>query len=265
LVGFGGGMGFGLIVLSLTLGLSALLLGIGFVFLIVSLVFLQLSFWREGDRTARGDKGAEVCFESVSAPTELQHNPRLMNVWTGMEATRRLMERKKALATEEDKRREKAKLRLSDAEDILLMGEPSFLLFWPLAIVSGVFLLASASSTGEASTSFVCLTVGLGGLLLLHVMKGQTKVYLTSHRVLVRKRAWWKSAAVWAALGYGDVGRWSYDVGFARSRISLTGEHFHLDVKGLPSSLMAEAIDILRENLPAEIMCKNPNKSVNGR
>jgi hypothetical protein len=188
-----------------------------------------------------------------------------MNVWTGMETTRRLMEQKKDIAAEEDKQKEKVKLRLSDAENILLMGEPSSLLFLPLAVVSGLFLLASALYTDEASTSFMCLSAGLGGLLLLHVMKGRTKVYLTSHRVLLRKRTWLKPAGAWSAFGYSDINRWSYDVGRTRGRISLTGEQFHFDVTGLPSSLMSKAIDILREYLPAEIMCKNTNTSVNER
>ena len=264
LVGIGGGMGFVVIVSSLIFESSGFMLGIGFALLIAALVFLQLSFWKEGDRTARRDNASEVSMGSVSAPAELHHNPRLMNVWKGMEATRRPMEQKRELAAEEDKQREREKLRLSDAEIILVMAEPTFLLFWPLAIVSGLFLLASASFTVEANLSFPCLAVGLGGLLVLHMMKGQTKVYLTSHRVLVRKRSWWNPAAAWLALRYSDVTRWSYDVGFARGRISLTGEQFHCDVTGLPRALVAKAVDILNESLPDGTMCKNPNVSVNG-
>ncbi len=252
-------MGFVLIVSSLVLGSSVFLLGAGFALLILSLVFLQLSFWREGDQTARRDEGAEACFDAVSVPVELHHNPRLMNVWKGMEATRKLMERKTESAAEDERKREKVKLRLSDAENILLIGEASLLVFWPLAVLSGLFLLGSASLTGKTSTSFVCLVVGLGGLLLLSLMKGQTKYYLTSHRVLVRKRSLWKRALDWSALGYDDVKRCSYQAGSARGRISLTGERQHFDISGLPSSLMTEALDILRENLPAEMMCKNPN------
>lgn len=263
LAGVGGGVGFVLIVSSLLLGSSGLLLGVGFFLLMLSLVFLQLSFWREGDRTARRHEGTEARLKTVSVPTALQRNPRLVNVWNGMEATRQLMERKKESTAQDERQREKARLQLSDAESILLIGEPSLMSLWPLAFGSGLCLSASAAFTGKTFTSFVCLIAGLSGLLLLSLMRGRLTYYLTSHRVLVRKRVLWKRAEHWSALRYDDIKRWSCAAGSSRGRISLTAHREHLDVVGLPRSLMTEAVDILRENLSAETMCKNPDTPVN--
>lgn len=252
-------MGFVLIVSSLTLASSVIWLGVGFALLISSLVFLQLSFWKEGDRRPHRAELSESAFDQVSTPPELQHNPRLMNVWKGMEVTRKLMEKKSESAAEAERKREKARLRLSDAENILFMEEPACKSFWPLAFVSGVFLLASAWTAGKGLTSFMCLVAGLGGLLVLSLMKSRTKFYLTSHRALVRKRSLWKRVIGWDGLRYDDVQRCLYDAGPAGGRITLAGERQRLDISGLPGLPMTEAVGILREVLPAEVMCKNPN------
>ena len=254
----GGGVGFVLIVSSLILGSSVLWLGAGFALLIVSLVFLQLSFWKEGDRRPPRAEPAEYRFDAASAPQALQHNPRLVNLWKGMEVTRKLMEEKGVSAAEDERQREKERLRLSDAEHILFMEEPSGKLFWPLALVSGLFLLTSAWAAGETVTSFMCLAAGLSGLLVLSLMKGQSKFYLTSHRALVRKRSLWKRAIGWHGLRYEDVQRCIYDFRPVGGRISLAGDRLRIEISGLPGSPMTEAVGILREILPAEVMCKNP-------
>ncbi len=259
LASMGGGAGFVLIVSSLTLGSSVIWLGVGFALLIASLVFLQLSLWREGDRRPHRPQSAESEFDAVSAPPELQHNPRLMNVWNGMEVTRKLMEKKGKSAAADARKQEQARLLLSDAENILFMEEPARKSFWPLAFVSGALLLASALTAGEALTSFMFLVAGLGGLLVLSLMKGQTKFYLTSHRALVRKRSLWRRVIGWDGLRYDDVQRCIYEDGPAGGRISLASERHRLDISGLPGPPMTEAVSILREVLPAEVMCKNPN------
>ena len=259
LLGVGGGVGFVLIVSSLILEFSAIWLGVGFLLLVVSLVFLQLSFWKEGDRRPPRAEPAEYHFDAVSAPQALQHNPRLMNLWKGMEVTRKLMEEKSVSAAEDEKQREKVSLRLSDAEHILFMEELSCKLFWPLALVSGLFLLTSAWAAGETVASFMCLVAGLSGLLVLSLMKGQTKFYLTSHRALVRKRSLWKRVIGWNGLRYEDVQRCIYDFRPAGGRISLAGERLRLEISGLAGSPMTQAVGILREILPAEVMCKNPS------
>ena len=200
---------------------NIIVLGIGVILLSPALVFLQLSYWREGEVRNSGRTEGVVRTVPQKVPSNLR-NPQLRRVWENMEESRRLMELKEKEDREADWRREEERLRLSHDEEILFMEEPSWLAFLPLVLLSAVSLLISAL-TANPIVSFLCLALGLGGLLLLILLKGRTRYYLTSFRVLVRERFVLSGGARWTCLPYTEVQRFFLEDEFGRRRLRLDG------------------------------------------
>jgi hypothetical protein len=227
---------------------NIIVLGIGVVLLSSALVFLQLSYWREGEVKNRGRTEGAVPTVTREAPSELR-NPHLRRVWENMDESRRLMELKEKEDREAEWIKEKERLGLSHDEDILFMEEPSWLAFGPLAILSAISLLVSAYNANP-TVSFLCLALGLGGFLLLTLLKGRTRYYLTNFRVLVRERLILSGGARWSSLLYSEVRRYSLEHELGRRRLKLTGREESITIRGLGGASLLVAARILRENLP---------------
>lgn len=236
-----------LVVSSLTLQIGGrsvdpILLGIGVALLAASLVFLQLSFWREGDEKGHAKPSIEVVSPAPPAATRASH------LWEGMEATRRIMRRKQEESDERQRREEESRLGLSAREQILFMEDPSSFFSRPLALGSALFLFVSQWGPNRGVRSFALLVLALGGLLFLTVMKGQSRYYLTNFRMMVRKKPW-KGPVRWSTLHYGDVKGWSFRSRLGWTRICLQGTSEKLDISG-PQSRIEIIVHILRERLP---------------
>jgi hypothetical protein len=247
---------FGLLIVSSLTALSGhypmniVLIGVGVVGTSLVLVFLQLRFWRVGEaRNSEGDR-SPVRLGNWPAPAELR-NPRMRHIWENMETTRRLMELKEVVAGERERKEEKKRLGLDEEEDILFMEERSWLAFWPVVALSLAFLLASALASGHPMASFVCLTIGLGGLLLLTVLKGCSRYYLTNFRVLIRERII-MGRCRWASLPYADIRKCSLDGRFGGGGVKLEGCREVLALRGLPRPRLEAAVEVLRERLPPQ-------------
>jgi hypothetical protein len=235
---------------------NIIVLGIGVVLLSSALVFIQLSYWREGEAKNKGRMEREGQSVLREAPSELR-NPHLRRIWENMEESRRLM----ALKENEDRKskrwKEKERLGLTKEEDILFMEEPSWLAFGPFVIVSAICLLVSAYSANP-TVSFLGLAFGLGGLILLTFVKGRTRYYLTNFRVLVRRRQVISGAARWSSLPYSEVRRCSLEHELGRNRLKVEGNEEIITIRGLTGATLLLAARILRENLPATTSSTSP-------
>jgi hypothetical protein len=242
-----------LIVASLTLLASQypeniIVLGVGVVTLSSALVVLQLSFWREGEANNREDVTGAVHAVTQRAPVELR-NPQLRRVWENMEVSRRLMADKEKEARETELRDEKKRLGLSRDETILLMEELSWVAFWPIVVLSAGLLLSSTLLTAS-TLSFLCLALGLGGLLLLTALRGQTRYYLTNFRVLVRRRPVMGRRTRWSSLPYSEVRKCMLGRGFGRGSLTLEGSGETVGIRGLSDAHFFAVTEILRKKLP---------------
>jgi hypothetical protein len=228
---------------------NIIVLGIGVVLLSSALVYLQLSYWREGEVRNTGRTEAGVHAVTREAPSELR-NPHWRRIWENMEESRRLMEIKEKEHKEAAWDKEKQRLGLSHDEDILFMEETSWLAFGPLAIVSAIALMVSTYNANPI-VSFLCLALGLGGLLLMTQLKGRTRYYLTNFRVLVRERPFLSGRTRWSSLPYSAVQQFSLEHGFGRRTLMVEGNKKRISVRGLTGATLLVAVGILRENIPA--------------
>lgn len=232
---------------------KAVLLGAGTLVLTMSLTLLQLRFFREGD--ARKVKRAQepVLAGEVSAPSELR-NPRQRIIWAGMEGARALMNRKEEEALREERRKEKIRLGLPDEEEILYMGDRSRLTFWPLALVSVTLLAASAAVSGMPSLA--CLVAGLIGLLFCAAANRLARYYITSFRILVRRRSLLGGKLRWRVMHYPDIRRCMMKRKLACSSLELEGVDGTVEIKGLSRIELETACGILREKIPRGVRCE---------
>jgi len=229
---------------------KALLLGSGVLGLTVSLILLQLRFYREGDVRKARSADHPVPPRVPSAPRELK-NPRLRTIWKNMEETRRLMKLREEKACEVERRREQIRLRLPEEEEILFMGDHSWLSLWPVALFSLLFVGASTVVSGVPSLLF--LVIGLFGLLILATVNRLTRYYITNFRILVRRRSLLGREPQWRAIHYPDVHRCSVRKRFVHTRLKLEGEREAVDITGLNRPQFETVSRILRENLPEEL------------
>jgi hypothetical protein len=231
---------------------NVIALGTGVVLLASALVWLQLSYWREGEARHRAKSEIVVRPAVVrSAPLELR-NPQLRRVWETMEESRALMALKEKEDSESELREEKKQLGLSDDEEIILMASPSWLAYWPFATLSASSLLISAFAENP-SVSFFCLTFGLVGLLVCSVLKHRFRYYLTNYRVLARKRRILGGSVRWSSLSYLEIRLCSLERGFGREILKLEGDRVSVEIRGLETASFEAARGILREKLPANI------------
>jgi hypothetical protein len=223
-------------------------LGTGVVLLASALIWLQLSYWREGEKK-HSVKQEIVIRPTVdrSAPSGLR-NPHLRRVWEMLEESRALMALKEEEENESELREEKKRLDLPEEEEILLMASPSWLAFWPFAILSASSLLVSAS-TANPSVSFSWLALGLGGLLVCSRLKHRTRYYLTNYRVLVSKRRFLRGSVRWFSLPYSEIRLCSWERELGRDLLRLQGTVVNVEIRGLASASLLTARDIIRENL----------------
>jgi hypothetical protein len=178
-----------------------------------------------------------------------------------MEETRRLMDLKQEKAHQVENEKEKVRLGLPEEEEILFMAESCSLPVWAIAVISLCFLLASAYLSDARISSFFCLFMGLGGLLLLTTMKGRKKYYLTNYRALARTRSVLGRTSRWSAIRYSDVHTCSLQSGFASAKLELRGGAETLDIKGVPRAELQTLAKILRQRLPVDVVL---NGSANG-
>lgn len=228
---------------------KALLLGSGVLGLTLSLILLQLRFYREGDVRKARSADHPVSPGIPSAPRELK-NPRLRTIWKNMEETRRLMKLREEKASEDERRLERNRLRLPEEEEILFMGNRSWLVLWPVALFSLLFVGASTVISGVPSLLF--LVTGLFGLLILATVNRLTRYYITNFRILVCRRSLLGREPRWRAIHYPDVYQCSVKKRLVHARLRLEGEREVVDITGLSRPQFATVSRILRENLSEE-------------
>ena len=230
-----------------------IVVGIGLILFASAIIVLQLRFFREGDRVHHGARRARMGSGTApTAPCQLK-NPIFRAIWINMEETQWIMRQKEEQARSEELRREKERLGLTEEEAILFMGARSWLCAWPVALASLACLLSSVTMFGRDSTlsSFLCLAIGLVGLLFLTAVNGQTRYYLTSFRVLVGRKTFPCGAARWSVMHYTDVRRCSVRQNLIRSSLTLEGGKEPLGIVGLARSHLNTVMGILRKELPA--------------
>jgi hypothetical protein len=207
-----------------------ILLGSGLLLLSSNLIVLQIRFFREGD-AKKAKSATEPEFPSeYSAPRELK-DPRQRMIWSGLEGSRALMNEKEERAKEEERRQEKLRFGLDDEEEILFMGDRSWLSLWPLALLSLLFAAASAMLSGIAS--LLCLVVGLGGLCVIAAIHRRTRYYITNLRVLVRRRSLVGKRPRWNVIHHSDVHRCSVNRTLTSNSLRLEGKGGAVDIRGL--------------------------------
>jgi hypothetical protein len=156
---------------------------------------------------------------------------------------------------EEDARsraREKIRLRLTEEEDIQLIGEQSLWLYWPVVLLSGIALVASAWRAPGTAGSFMYLVAGLAGLLVVSVFRSRTKYYLTNFRLLLRKRRLWREDR-WFALRYESIERFDWHYGLLGKGLTFCSKAGRIKIRGLAGQAVAEMNRVLKEQLPAEV------------
>lgn len=230
---------------------KAVLLGSGILILSSSLILLQIRFFREGDARKAEHARRHIQGDKVSAPRGLR-NPRQRIIWAGMEGTRALMNRKEDEARREERRREKVRLGLADEEEILYMGDRSWLSLWPLALCS--VILTAASAAVDGAPSLVCLLAGLFGLLFCATLHRLTRYYITNFRILVRRRSLRGGKPRWRVMHYPDIRRCVMKRMFAHSNLRLEGKGETVGIMGLNRIEFETACGILRKKMP-EMVC----------
>lgn len=223
---------------------KAILLGIGLLVLSLSLILLQIRFFREGDARKAERAQKPVPRDEVSAPRDLR-NPRQRIIWVGMEGARALMNRKEEEARREERREEKTRLHLPEEEEILFMGDRSWFSFWPLALCSVILAAISAAVSGVPSLILLC--AGLSGLLFLVAVHRLTRYYITNFRILVRRRSLLGGKPRWRVMHYPDIHRCVVNGTFAHNGIRLEGEGGTVEIKGLNRTEFETACEVLRE------------------
>jgi hypothetical protein len=225
----------------------AVLLGSGMLLLVMSLILLQLRFFREGDSRRGGMADRSALSREPTAPEGLR-NPRQRTIWSGMEAARSMMRHREEAVREEERRSEKVRLGLTAEEEILYMGSGSWLSFWPIALLSLICIAASTFTSGW--TSLILLVSGLAGLLLPAALAGSTRYYLTNFRVLLCKRPLPGRKPRWSALHYGDIHRCSARNIFYIKGLRVESAEGTIDITGLNRAQLDTVTGILRERTP---------------
>jgi hypothetical protein len=229
---------------------KAILLGAGMLVLSLSLILLQIRFFREGDARKAEHARQPVPRDEPSAPRQLR-NPRQRIIWTGMEGTRALMNRKEEEVRREERRKEKMRLGMSEEEKILYMGDRSWLSLWPLALFSVILAVTSAAVSGVPSLILLC--AGLSGLLFLVAVHRLTRYYITNFRVLIRRRSLLVGKSRWRVIYYPDIHRCVMKRTFAYSSLRLEGEGGTVDIQGLSRTEFETACGVLREKTPEKV------------
>jgi hypothetical protein len=225
---------------------KSVLLGSGLLGLTSSLILLQLRFFREGD-AKKGESAAEpIDASEVSAPGGLK-NPRQRLIWAGMERTRALMTRKEAEIRAEKMLIEKTLLGLDDEEEILYLGDRSWLSLWPVALLS--VLCVAASTVLSGTPALLCLAMGITGLGSCAAAQRRTRYYITNFRVLVRRRPLLGGNPRWRVMHYPDIRRCSARRMFARTGLRLEGDVATVDITGLNSVELETVHGILQERM----------------
>jgi len=225
------------------------LIGTGLVVLAARLITLQLRYYREGDGRWSAETRRQYRPPTRPAPAELR-NPRFRAVWEHLDGTRELMARREA----EGLVREQERLGLTDDERILFASNRAAPLFWPIALASVSAVVASSLGADLVAgwRGFALLGLGLAGMLFLVTARDRVRYYLTTHRVLVRRRGTLGRDVSWTELRYQRVtGLEKHSVlGAGRIRVSAVGATAEL--AGLSRAQLGEVEAILDERLPAE-------------
>jgi len=219
------------------------LLGSGLLLLSSSLILLQIRFFREGDSKKAKSAAEHVTSNKFSAPRELK-DPMQRIIWSGMEGTRALMSRKEEEARREERNREKTRLGLDDEEEIIYMGDRSWISFWPVALLSLMLVAASALLSGPMA--LLCLSIGLAGLCVLAAVHRLTRYYITNFRVLVRKRSIIGRGPRWSVIRHSDVDRCSVNRTLTSNSLRLEGKGGAVDIRGLNRNEFEAASAALR-------------------
>ncbi|UCF04044.1 MAG: hypothetical protein JSV33_08800 [bacterium] len=227
---------------------KAVLLGSGMLLLLMSMILLQLRLFREGDARKAESTDTSILSHAPSAPAGLK-NPRQRTIWSGMEATRSMMSHREEEARKDDMRKEKARLGLTDEEEILYVGNRSWSSFWPIALLSLICVAASTFSSGV--TSLILLASGLAGLLLPAALAGSTRYYLTNFRVLVSRRPFPGRKPRWSVLHYRDILRYSARKTLHFKGLRVESAEGTIDITGLNRAQLDTVSQILRKKAPA--------------
>jgi len=219
----------------------------------LSLVLLQLRFFREGDKKrdshlfSRKKGGGSPSFYS-EAPEGLK-NPHFRAIWKHMEETRRLMQNKEEEKLATERKQEKIRLGMPEEEDILFMTERSPVSLPPAVLPAISALLLSIGLSGAITpvSSFLFLAPGIAGLCYLLAVKRQTKYYLTNHRVLIRNRAFPGGTPRWTAMRYTDIQTWEIIKAPVQTRLYLEGKASSLEIAGLVEEQLNRVMGILHE------------------
>jgi hypothetical protein len=226
--------------------------------LFMTLIYFQLRFYHEGDRSHVRHTITFPATEIIKAPSQLK-SPYHKAVWENMELTRRLMQHKEEEYSRNSRIHEEKALGFNSEEEILFVSNRSFLFFWPVAVFAFIFLVVAAFPFKELPTaySFGCFIAGLSGLLLLTAAKSHTRYYLTNFRVLIKRQLPW-SKPRWAALRYPSISMLSRKRRFACDELTLGSREKTLFLRGLAPHKLKTVLDILSKKLPPESKGNEP-------
>ncbi len=217
-----------------------------------ALIYFQIKFYREGDKkflpnneTHAPRHASPLLFPLSSA------GPRAvpLNTVQAGDGMRRLGKKE---AEEIPAAREKRLLGLPKEEDILFMADASKLFFMPAALFCWALLFFSTIPSNEYPSllSFAFFLSGLGGLLLLTLMKPTTRYYLTNFRILIRKsRSLGKTQ--WLVHNYSAVTSFGITDKFSRKALFIKSDKSALIIAGLSNQRASAAVEILKQKTSA--------------
>jgi hypothetical protein len=217
--------------------------------LFISLIYFQLKFYREGDRKNIRNHRELPSMDLPSAPHYLK-SPHHRAIWQNMEQSRALMRHKEKEAFQALTTKEKRRLRLPQEEIILFMADRSRFCCWPAPLLSLILLFVAAISSKESpvALSFVCLILGLFGLLLSTAATFGTRYYLTNLRILIRKKRPFGKTR-WSTVNYAGIATIARQKKYVLQELTLGTDRETLVIRGLPKQKFRIAVDILRQKL----------------
>ena len=214
-------------------------------FFFLSLIYFQLKFYREGD-------AANIASSRKLPSTDLSALPRQLKsahhraIWESMEQSRSLMLHKEAEFNRVQNIREHRLLGLGQEEQILFIADRSQLDFWPVAPAILILLCTGAIPSGvfPASLSFACFIAGLLGLLLLNTARFRIRYYMTSFRILVRKKPP-LTKTQWTTLSYSEISKLCRKKRFGRETLTILSGQKAISIQGLHGRKLQKVIEIL--------------------
>jgi hypothetical protein len=95
----------------------------------------------------------------------------------------------------------------------------------------------------------------MAGLLFVSVCRSRTKYYLTTFRVLVRKRRLWREER-WLALRYETIEYCDWQQGVFGTGLTLHANAGQTELRGLARESVDKIVGVLRDKLPPEVRTK---------